>query len=179
MSDKLCTKHPTHRHGNLGTTSKTDAASPSSPASPSPSEPTDSIPLDSQEELDAWLDEIHLPDAEPGQHFHANFGFVRGSEFSLKLDDRKTITSIDGKNSYLLVADRATHMIWVNVSNSKKAPVNEVRVLLKKFKSTSPHRTIRTDQDKALGKSVAFTKMCEEEEFLVELTGTDNSKQHS
>ena len=83
------------------------------------------------------------------------------------------------KKSYLLVADRATRMIWVNVSNSKKVPVEEVRVLLKKFKSTSPHRTIRTDQDKALGKSVAFAKMCKEEEFLVELTGTDNSKQNS
>lgn len=37
---------------------------------------------------------------------------------------------------------------------------------------------MRTDQDKALGKSVAFVNMCVGENFLMELTGTENSKQN-
>ena len=34
-----------------------------------------------------------------GQHFHNDFGFVRGSGYRLKIDDNKTVTSIDGYNS--------------------------------------------------------------------------------
>ena len=187
MAGKLCTKQPTHRKRNLGTVprepatplSKDEVDDSTTPASTTTEPNETESPLDSQEALDAWLNELHLPDAEPGQHFHADFGFVRGSEFSLKLDDGKTITSVDGKNSYLIVVDRATRMIWVNVSNSKAAPVEEVKILLQKFKSTNPHRTMRTDQDKALGKSVAFVNMCVSENFIVELTGTENSKQNS
>ena len=162
MSGKLCTKQPSKKKGNLGTT--VDAP------------PTPDNPLDSEEDLDAWLDAIHLPDAQPGQHFHADFGFVRGSEFSLKLENGKTITSIDGKNSYLLIADRKTRFLWIYVSDSKEPPVNEVKLILDKFGCANPHRTIRTDQDKALGKSALFHKMVENAGFLVELTGTDNSK---
>lgn len=59
---------------------------------------------------------IHLPDTNPGQHFHTDFGFVLGSEFSLKLKNGKTITSIDAKNAYLLVADQVAPMIWVYIA---------------------------------------------------------------
>ena len=171
MSGKLCTKQPTHRKGNLGTVISSDPADIAKDAG------TDEV--QTNVELDAWLDELHLPDAEPGQHFHADFGFVRGSEFKLELDSGKTITSVDGKNSYLLIADRATRMIWTYCSNSKAAPVKEVQAILSKFKSANPHRTIRTDQDKALGKSVEFNKMIVDEGFVMEPTGTDNSKQNS
>ncbi len=170
MSGKLCTKQPTHRKGNLGTVIDNDNNEEKS---------SNSNPLESQEALDAWLDEIHLPDAEPGQHFHADFGFVRGSEFSLKLEGGKTVTSVDGKNSYLLIADRKTCMIWTHCNNTKAAPVKEVRAILQKFKSVNPHRTIRTDQDKALGKSKEFQDMVVDEGFVLESTGSDNSKQNS
>ena len=33
---------------------------------------------------DEWeeiLDDLHLPEALPGQHFHIDFGFVQGSEY--------------------------------------------------------------------------------------------------
>ena len=171
MSGKLCTKQPTHRRGNLGTVIAVET--------PETTATSDSNPLESKEALDEWLDELYLPDAEPGQHFHADFGFVRGSEFSLELEGGKTITSVDGKNSYLLVADRATRMIWTHCSNSKSAPVKEVQAILQKFKSVNPHRSVRTDQDKALGKSIEFCKMVVEEKFVIELTGTENSKQNS
>ena len=175
MPGKLCTKQPSKRKGNLGSTI-------SNPPKPATSTPVDIPHFESaavEDELDAWLDEIHLPDAEPGQHFHIDFGFARGSEFSLKLASGRTITSIDGKNAYLLIADRKTRMLWIYVCNTKTPPVDQVKMILNKFGSKNTHRTVRTDQDKALGKSVQFAKMVEEAGFIVELTGSDNSKQNS
>ena len=172
MSGKLCVKQPTKRKSGLGTKVSNTEKSPTAT-------PLDGLPPEAEEELDAWLDELHLPDAEPGQHFHADFGFARGSEFSLKLENGKTITSIDGKNAYLLVADRKTRMLWIYVTDSKSPPVDQVRMILEKFGSAHTHRTIRTDQDKALGKSVAFAAMVENAKFALELTGTDSSKQNT
>ena len=42
--------------------------------------------------------DIECTKGEPGQHFHMDFGFVRGSDYTIKSED-KTITSIDGYNS--------------------------------------------------------------------------------
>lgn len=129
MAGKLCMKQPTNQKGNLGTIPKEpvskrskDEVGDSTTAATKTTQLDDEIDisLDSQEAPDAWLDELHLPDAEPGQHFHADFGFVRGSEFSLKLDNGKTIMSINGKNSYLIVVDRATRMIWANVRRQRQ-----------------------------------------------------------
>ena len=72
----------------------------------------------------------------------------------MELDSGKTITSVDGKNAYLLIADQKTRMIWTYCSNTKAAPVKEMQAILSKFKSKNPHRTVRTDQDKALARSV-------------------------
>ena len=91
-----------------------------------------------------------------------------------------TITSIDGKNSYCLVFDRATRHIWVYLSNSKEPPVEPIRMILQKFGSCSTtHRTVRTDQDKGLGRSLDFKAMLKAENFTLELTGTDSSMQNS
>ena len=45
---------------------------------------------------------------EPGQHFHMDFGFVRGTGYKIKSEKQSTITNIDGFNSYLLIVDRVT-----------------------------------------------------------------------
>ena len=37
-------------------------------------------------------DDIYLPHAQPGQHFHVDFGFVRGSKYTIKQVDNLTIT---------------------------------------------------------------------------------------
>ena len=47
-------------------------------------------------------------EGNPGQHFHMDFGFVRGSGYKVKGEDGPTITSIDGYNSYLIIIDRVT-----------------------------------------------------------------------
>ena len=149
MSGKLCVKQPSKRKTTIGSTVDNAQKSPTT-------SPVVDISSEKEKALDTWLDDLHLPDAAPGQHFHVDFGFVRGSEFSLKLENGKTITSIDGKNAYLLIVDRATRMLWIYVTDSKSPPVDEVPMILEKFGSKHIHRTIHTDQDKALGKSKAL-----------------------
>ena len=122
-------------------------------------------------------DDIHIRDAQPGQHFHMDFGFVRGKQFTNKQDE-KTITSIDGKNAYLIVVDRATRYQWTFTTDNKRPPVETIRKLLMKFKSNNPHRTVRVDQGGELGRSQEFLKMISDCEFALETTGSDASSQN-
>ena len=123
-------------------------------------------------------DDLTMPIASPGQHFHMDFGFVRGSDYSKKTKKGSTITSIDGKNSYLAIVDRATRYTWIFTTSSKHPPIQEVELILNKFKSTNPHRTVRVDQGGELGKSDAFKKMIGEQGFSLEITGSDASAQN-
>jgi hypothetical protein len=124
------------------------------------------------------IDDVYLPNAEPGQHFHMDFGFVRGTEFNYKTETGKTITSIDGKNSYLAIIDRSSRYIWIFLTDSKKPPVQAAKMILQKFKSSSPIRTVRVDQGGELGKSHDFRDMIGKEQFSLELTGSDASAQN-
>ena len=124
------------------------------------------------------IDDIFIPDALPGQHFHMDFGFVRGSTYTIKQEDGPTITSKDGYNSYLLIIDRATRYMWVFLTTSKHPPISIAQRVLNKFKTTNPHRTVRTDQGGELGRSHAFKEMIDEEKFSLELTGSESSSQN-
>ena len=173
MANKLCTKKCSNKHTTLGSKRST----PTTPCQSSTSEDNNI----EDDELEEHLDTLHLPDALPGQHFHLDFGFVRGSSFKLPTANGEgpTITSVDGKNSYCLIVDRATRHIWVFLSNSKEPPIEPVRMVLRKFGANITHRTARTDQDKGLGKSKDFLKMLSDERFTPELTGSDSSSQNS
>ena len=124
------------------------------------------------------IDDIFISDALPGQHFHMDFGFVRGSTYTIKQEDGPTITSKDGYNSYLLIIDRATRYMWVFLTTSKHPPISIAQRVLNKFKTTNPHRTVRTDQGGELGRSHAFKEMIDEEKFSLELTGSESSSQN-
>ena len=63
-------------------------------------------------------DDINLQNGHTEQHFHMDFGFVRGAGFRIKQEDKPTITSIDGFNSYLIIVDRVTRYIWVFLTTS-------------------------------------------------------------
>ena len=89
------------------------------------------------------------------------------------------MTSIDGYNSYLIIVDRVTRYMWLFLTALKTPPVNIVKKVLHKFKSQNPHRTVRTDQGKELGRSIAFQNMVAEEGFTLELTGSDASNQNA
>jgi hypothetical protein len=116
---------------------------------------------------------------EPGQHFHMDFGFVSSNEYQMRTEEGRNVTSIDGKRAYLLVVDRTTRYMWTHVTDTKEPPIEATRMILSKFKSNNPHRTVRTDQDSALSRSSEFRKMIETEGFIIEETGTDNSQQNS
>ena len=167
-------KKCSNRHKTLGSTWQPSYNSHQSSSKPPPPDIHD-------EEMDAYLDSLHLLDALPGQHFHMDFGFVRGTSFKLQTakGEGLTITCVDGKNSYCIIVDRATWHIWVFLSNTKDPPIEPVCMVLRKFGANITHRTVRTDQDKGLGKSKDFLKMLNNEEFTPELTGSDSSQQNS
>jgi deoxyuridine 5'-triphosphate nucleotidohydrolase len=173
MVGKLCTKRSNNkRNRNLGTVLCQPVSS-----NPQP-DLRDTTVI--EEHLEPFLDDIHLPDANPGQHFHIDFGFVRGSEFREKNEiTGKTVTSIDQKNSYLLIVDRKTRYMWIYNSSSKEPPLEAIKHVLTKFGSKDTHRTVRTDQDRGLGKSKDFLQLLTNLNFTPELTGTDNSQQNS
>ena len=123
-------------------------------------------------------DDIHLPHAQPGQHFHIDFGFVRGSDFNYKNNKGSTITSIDGMNSYLAIVDRATRYTWIFTTASKHPPIEAAKMVLTKFKSTNPHRTVRVDQGGELGRSDSFKTLIADHDYVLEPTGSDASAQN-
>lgn len=88
------------------------------------------------------IDDIYLPQAKPGQHFHCDFGFVRSKHYQQKDNDGQTQTSVDGKNSYLLIIDHCTQYTWVYVSSSNLPPIKFCQKVLNKFKSNDEHKTI-------------------------------------
>ena len=93
LTTKLCGKHK-----NLGLN---DASERQQPGKPPPTTPLKPQINEDDEEWEDYLDELYLPDALPGQHFHIDFGFVQGSEFKVHTEKGKgpTLMSIDGKNS--------------------------------------------------------------------------------
>ena len=116
----------------------------------------------------------------PGQHLHADFGFVRGSAFS-RIDEKgRTFTSRDGFRSYLIIVDRATRYKWVFLTKTKHPPLKELKSVLEKHKHLTANLncTIRTDQGGELGKSNAFKELVKDCGYTYEPTGTDSSKQN-
>ena len=107
-----------------------------------------------------------------------DFCFVCRSDYCIKQEHGPTLTSIDGFNSYLIIVDRVTRYIWVFLTTSKAPPINIAQRVISKFKSSNPHRTVRTDQGGELGKSRIFQKMIYKEDYTLELTGADASAQN-
>ena len=129
--------------------------------------------------IEELQDDIHLPDALPGQHSRMDLGFVRGSDFK-QIKEGKTITSINRYNSNLIIVDRSTRYTWIFLQSSKEPPINAIKILLTKFKATHPHRTVRTDQGGELGRCTAFKELLVGGDmgFSLGLIGTDASAQN-
>ena len=121
-------------------------------------------------------------ECESGQHLHADFGFVRGSDWSKKDNDGKLVTSIDGYRSYCLVIDRATRYIWIILTKTKSPPIVELRDLLTKLQSKvkSQYKTITTDLGGELAKANSFRNMLMEKgvEYTLKTTGAYSSAQN-
>ena len=121
------------------------------------------------------VQEDDVVEGEPGQHLHMDFGFVRGTGYKIKMEDKLTITSIDGYNSYLIIVDQVSRYIWIFLTASKSPPIFAAQSILKEFKSKTKHRTVRTDPGKELERSTTCQEMVHVKGFTLELTGADAS----
>lgn len=136
---KLTTKHTTSSnhmktHGSI----PTDKATPLYQHQQQTTDTSKSSSSNIDNPIEDILDKLHLPTVQPGQHFHMDWGFVCASQFCHVNEAGSTITSIDGKNSYLLIVDRATRYMWIYLSDTKTAPVEAAMIILQEFESTSP-----------------------------------------
>ena len=82
------------------------------------------------------MDDITIPNASTGQHFHMDFGFVRGSAYTIKQEEGPTVTSKDGYNSYLIIIDRATRYTWIFLRATKHPPIGITRRVQEKLNLT-------------------------------------------
>ena len=123
---------------------------------------------------DDWFDgPTEDPDHQlsPGQCFHVDFGFMKGTGYCTKDEEGRTITSIDGYRSYFLIIDRKTRYIWVFLTKTKKPPVQILQQFLKEHGHPSArHKVIRCDQGGEVCGSQAFRQVVAEANYIIEPT---------
>jgi len=115
----------------------------------------------------------------PGQMFHMDFGFVRGSDFKEEDKDGKIITSRDGYNSYLIIVDRYSSYTWIMLSRSKDPPIEFVKSFLDMHKDKRcTMGRVRTDQGGELWASSEFQKVIRDATCVLEPTGAGDPAQN-
>lgn len=167
--DKALKRNPLHKYGSClpNKTSKAPHERTSKHKSRNHTILVEESTLPSPSEDDPFfIDDPEIAASSAGQHFHMDFGFVRGSKYVVKSENNPSITSIDGYNSYLIIVDRVTRYIWIFLTISKAPPITIAQKVLHKFKCKNPHRTVQTDQGGTLGMSHEFQKMVGNENFL-------------
>ncbi len=115
----------------------------------------------------------------PGERFHMDMGFVRGTKYSIKDADGSMITSLDGYNSYLLIIDRATRYIWIFLTKNKTPQVKVIKNFLQIHGAKSnTQKYVRTDLGGELYGSHDFQKAIEEAGYILQPTASDASFQN-
>jgi hypothetical protein len=110
---------------------------------------------------------------ECSQHIHIDYGFMKGSGFSTKDEEGRTITSLDGYRSYCLIIDKKSRYTWVFLTKTKSPPINLLEKFLKEHgNKNTTHKTIRTDQGGELWASQQFRQLALEADYLIEPTGS-------
>ena len=115
----------------------------------------------------------------PGQMFHMDFGFVRGSDFKVKEGDGRIITSRDGYNSYLIIVDKYSSYTWIMLARSKDPPLEFVRSFLANhMDKKGPMTKVRTDQGGELWGSSEFQETIRKSDCILEPTGAGDPAQN-
>ena len=115
----------------------------------------------------------------PGQMFHMDFGFVRGSEFKEKEEDGRIVTSRDGYNAYLIIVDKYSGYTWIMLARSKDPPIEFVRSFLNTHKDRNCSLIkVRTDQGGELWGSHDFQEVIQESKCVLEPTGAGDPAQN-
>jgi len=71
-----------------------------------------------------------------GHRFYMDFGFMRVSTSDYTQPDAKrdhVVQSFDGFNSYLLIVNEASHVVWILLCKSKDPPIDEASTFLSEF----------------------------------------------
>ena len=112
----------------------------------------------------------------PGGRFCMDYGFVRGNDIT-KPDDGPLITSKEGYNCYLLIADEYSRHLWIFLFANKKPPISAVTTFLNTHGTHTGLRRIRTDQGGELAKSSDFRACVQKAGYTLESTGAGASFQ--
>ena len=128
--------------------------------------------------FDDWFQDddavLQSDDCTPGQHFHVDFGFMRGSGYSKRDEDGQIITSIDGYRAYFIIIDRKTRYLWIFLTKNKKPPIKIFQQFLREHGNPSAHnRTVRSDKGKELWGSDAFKQVVQDAGYIMEPTAPD------
>ncbi len=128
---------------------------------------------------DILLDHSTDNKCQPGERFHMDMGFVRGTKYNHKDEDGRIITSLDGFNSYLLIIDRTTWYIWVFLSKYKTPRIDIIKTFLKTHGAQHlAQQCIRTDEGGELWGSHEFQRAVQKSGFILEPTAPDSSFQN-
>jgi len=124
--------------------------------------------------FDDWFDDTSETLADsclPGQHFHVDFGFMKGTGYCKQDEEGRTITSIDGFRSYLLIIDRKTRYVWVFLAKTKQPPLTIFAQFLKDHgHPNAPNRTVRSDRGGELWGSQRFRDTVQQAGFIMDPT---------
>lgn len=115
----------------------------------------------------------------PGQHFHVDYGFMKGSGYCHKDEEGRTITSIDGYRSNCIIVDKCSRYTWIFLTKTKHPPIQMIENFLDQHgnKSISP-RTLRTDKGGELWGSQELKNVIAKTKFLLEPTAPDAPSQN-
>ena len=114
----------------------------------------------------------------PGGRFNMDYGFVRGAH-TTKNEDGPLITSKQGYNCYLLIADEFSRHLWIFLFADKKPPIATVTSFLNTHGNKAGLRRVRTDQGGELAKSSTFRTCINKAGYTLETTGAGASFQNA
>lgn len=116
---------------------------------------------------------------QPGERFHMDMGFVRGTKYSSKDEDGTTVTSLDGYNSCTLIIHRATRYIWIFLSRHKTPRIDIIKSFLQIHGAkTTSQKFVQTDEGGELWSSHEFQKAIKDAGYILGPTASDASFQN-
>jgi hypothetical protein len=96
---------------------------------------------------------------------------MKGSGYCKKDEEGRTITSIDGFQSYFLIIDRKTRYVWVFLTKTKQPPLTIFSQFLKEHGHlTAKNRTVRSDKGGELWGSQAFRDIVHQAGYIMDPT---------
>jgi hypothetical protein len=117
---------------------------------------------------------------QPGTRFHVDFGFMRASSgtYAARKNVARVVTSVDGYNAYLLIADAHSRYTWIFLTVSKAPPTAVLDTFLASNKLLTGPRFIRMDQGGELWRSDDIRDVCIKHQYVAEPTGSDSPSQN-